>query len=255
MEAVEQFRELVARPAWQLDEAALAIAAGADPRLQTRRWLDELDRLAGGVTTFDTLVRRLFVAEGFTGNGERYYDARNSLLHLVLARRLGLPITLAIVAIEVGRRAGVALEGVGMPGHFLVRRSGTEQYVDAFAGGEVLDLAGCEDRFRQTTRARIPFGEHLLPTAAPPAILARVLANLQNVYRQTRRPADLEWALRMRMCLPGSGVDEVFELGSAIGGQGRWHEAAVYLEAERERWPAHRDRLGAAARAERSHLN
>lgn len=254
MEAVERFGETMSRSRWTLDEAALAIAAGADPRLDVGRWLTALDRLAEGVDSFEALTRRLFVEEGFAGNGERFYDPRNSLLHHVLARRLGLPITLSVVCMEVGRRVGIDLEGVAMPGHFLVRRVDSQDYVDAFGGGVLLDLAGCEARFRRTTGMTIPFGEHLLPTAAPAAILARVLENLRGVYR-AGRPADLEWVLRMRLMLPGAGVEEVIELGEAMGRQGKWLDAAAYLESAVRDWPKHAERLAAAARALRAHLN
>ena len=254
MEAVEHFRRLLARPDWTLDQASLSIAAGADPGLDPTRWLTELDALADGVDSLDGLLRRLFVEAGFTGNARTYYDPRNSLLPAVLARRLGLPITLAVVCLEVGRRAGIDLDGVAMPGHFLVRHAASGQYVDAFAGGQLLDLAGCEDRFRRTTGMQIPFGEHLLPTATPTAILARTLENLRAVYRAGRAD-DLEWVLRMRQVLPGTGIEEVLELGQAIGRQGRWQAGAAYLESERDRWPDEADRLTNAARSERAHLN
>ena len=254
MDAVERFGEAVSGSGWTLAEAALAIAAGADPRLDAGRWLTELERLAEGVESFEALTRRLFVEAGFAGNGERYYDPRNSLLHQVLARRLGLPITLSVVCMEVGRRAGIDLEGVAMPGHFLVRRRGTEEYVDAFGGGVVLDLDGCEARFRRTTGMTIPFGDHLLPVATPPAILARILENLRGVYR-AGRPGDLEWVLRMRLMLPGAGAGEVVELGEAMGRQGRWLDAATYLESTVDSWPQYAERLAAAARALRAHLN
>lgn len=254
MDAVEHFRSVMTRSEWTLDEAALAIAAGADPTVQPGPWLAELDRLADGVVSFETLRRRLFVEAGFAGNREHYGDPRNSLLHQVLARRLGLPITLSVVCLEVGRRAGVTLEGVAMPGHFLVRRTGTEQCVDAFDGGEVLDLAGCEARFRRSTGANIPFGPHLLPIATPPAILARVLENLRAVYR-AGRPADLEWVLSMRLVLPGAGVEEAVELGEAMGRQGKWLDAATYVESTVDSWPQHAELLSRAARSLRARLN
>ncbi|MGI8692986.1 MAG: transglutaminase family protein [Geodermatophilaceae bacterium] len=254
MEAVEEFRAVLRRPGWTLDEAALAIAAGADPTVQADRWLTELDRLAEGLDSFDGLIRRLFVTEGFAGNAQMYHDPRNSLLHQVLARRLGLPITLSVVCMEVGRRAGIALEGVAMPGHFLVRHAGTDSYVDAFGGGELLDLDGCENRFRRSTGMQIPFGEHLLPTATEPAILARILENLRAVYR-AGHPADLEWVLRMRLALPGTGVEEVIELGEAMGRRGGWLDAAAYLESTVDSWPQYAERLSGAARSLRAHLN
>jgi len=254
MDAVEQFRGVVSGSAWSLDEGALAIAAGADSRVRPGPWLIELDRLADGVNSFEALIRRLFTREGFTGNVEHYYDPRNSLLHQVLARRLGLPITLSVVCIEVARRAGITVEGVAMPGHFLVRRTGTGEYVDTFGGGEVLDLAGCEARFRRSTGMQIPFGDHLLPTATRPAILARILENLRGVYR-AGRPADLEWVLRMRLILPGAGIEEVIELGEAMGRQGKWLDAAAQLESTVDSWPQYGERLTVAARSLRAHLN
>nr|MBA2390301.1 hypothetical protein [Geodermatophilaceae bacterium] len=101
---------------------------------------------------------------------------------------------------------------------------------------------------------QIPFGDHLLPTATPRSILSRILENLRAVYR-AGHPADLEWVLRMRLVLPGTGVEEVIELGEAIAGQGRWLEAAAYVESAVDTWPRDADRLAQTARSLRAHLN
>jgi regulator of sirC expression with transglutaminase-like and TPR domain len=257
VDAVERFAALVAGSGAGLDEAALAIGAGAAADLDPARWLGELDRLAEGVGSLDGLIRRLFVEEGFAGNTERYYDPRNSLLHEVLARRLGIPITLSVVCLEVGRRAGVALEAVGMPGHFLVRPVGTQRYLDAFAGGQLLDLAGCEARFRTSTGAGpdIPFGPDLLSTTPTWAILARILENLRAVYRNAGRASDLEWVLRMRLVLPGVGAAELVELGQAMAQQGRWLDAVRFLESQADTWPQHADLLHRSAHSLRARLN
>lgn len=258
VDAVERFAELVtARGGVRLDEAALAIAGGAAPDLDPAHWLRELDRLAQGIDSLDALLHRLFVEERFAGNTGRYNDPRNSLLNEVLARRLGIPITLSVVCIEVGRRAGVALEGVGMPGHFLVRPYGSQQYVDAFAGGQLLDLAGCEARFRDSTGSGpdVPFGPHLLTTTPTPAILARILQNLRIVYRNAGRSSDLEWVLRMRLKLPGVGPAEFVEVGQAMAQQGRWLDAARFLESQVDTWPQHAELLDRSARSLRAHLN
>jgi regulator of sirC expression with transglutaminase-like and TPR domain len=258
MDAVERFTEVVGSPDPPLDRAALAIAAGADPRLDPAPWLAELDRLAHGVGSLDKLLHRLFVERRFAGNTRDYYDPRNSLLHHVLRRRLGIPITLAVVTIEVGRRAGVALEGVGMPGHFLVRPVGSGRHLDVFAGGVELDMAECERRFRSASRAgaQVPFGPHLLATAPTAAILTRMLENLRGVYRRRAQPRDLEWVLRMRMALPGADLAALVELAEALGDQGRWLDGARLLEERADAVPGPRaDRLHAAARALRAHLN
>jgi regulator of sirC expression with transglutaminase-like and TPR domain len=238
-----------------LDRAALALAAGADPALDMARWLAELDRLAEGVTDLDGLMHRLFVREQFTGNTDNYYDPRNSLLPYVLTRRLGIPITLAVVCMEVGRRAGVAIEGVGMPGHFLVRPIGADVLLDVFDGGAELSPAACESRFRELGGTG-PFGPHLLETTTTPAILVRMLENLRAVFRMLRRPAGTEWVLRMRLHLPGTGLAEQLELAQALGGQGKWIEGAKVLEAQApEAEPEVARRLALAARSLRANLN
>ncbi|GAA2542804.1 SirB1 family protein [Pseudonocardia hydrocarbonoxydans] len=258
MDAVQRFGRVVAVPDPPLDRAALALAGGSDPELDIDRWLRELDRLAAGVSSLEGLRQRLFVEEGFGGNAGDYTDPRNSLLHHVLHRRLGIPITLAVVTMEVGRRAGVPIEGVGMPGHFLVRPTGTSRYLDVFAGGAEISGARCEQLFRGATGAgpEVPFGPHLLTAAPTRAILVRMLENLRAVYGARRRPADLEWVLRMRLLLPGVRLTDVLDLGTALGDQGRWLEGAKLLE---DRVPAasaaHADRLRNAARSLRAHLN
>jgi regulator of sirC expression with transglutaminase-like and TPR domain len=258
VDAVARFAELVGQPDPPLDRAALALAAGADANLDTERWLAELDRLATGVTSLDALVRRLFVEEAFAGNVSDYHDPRNSLLHHVLARKLGIPITLAVVAIEVGRRAGIELEGVGMPGHFLVRAVGPQILLDVFRGGVELDDAASEALFRAATGAgpEVPFGPHLLATAPTRSILLRMLENLRLVYRSRRRPGDLEWVVRMRLALPGAGLPDLFELAGALGDQARWLDGARLLEEHIPEAPPERaELLRTAARALRARLN
>ena len=259
MDAVERFAALMSGrgPGPPLDVGALAIAAGADPALEPAVWLAELDRLAEGIDSLELLVRRLFVEEGFTGNAADYYDPRNCMLDQVLMRRLGIPITLAVVCIEVGRRAGVSLEGVGMPGHFLVRPVGVDRYLDVFAGGVFLDLRECEARFRSATGAgpEIAFGRHLLTTAPTRSILVRILANLRGIYRRRGQAADLEWVLRMRLALPGVTAAELVELGHAMGQQGRYLDGAIFLETQADEYPHWAQVLRPAARALRAYLN
>lgn len=259
VDAVEHFIGLLAGrgPGPDLDVGALAIAAGADPDLDPGTWLQELDRLAQGVDSLESLIHRLFVEERFAGNTTNYYDPRNSLLHQVLRRKLGIPITLSIVCLEVGRRAGVALEGISMPGHFLVRPMATDHYLDAFNGGTLLDLAGCEALFRSANQAGpdVPFERHLLTAAPRRAIFARVLQNLRAVYRNLGRPADLEWVLRMRLALPGVGAEELIELGHTFGQLANFRDGAKFLESQIPRWPQHTELLQYAARSLRAQLN
>ena len=120
----ERFVAAVNLPAAEvpLDVAALCIAAHAHPGLDIDAWcarLDELGRAMSGAD-FDELRAHLFEREGFAGNLDHYDDPENSFLDSVIERRLGIPITLSVLMIAVGRRLGIDVQGVGMPGHFLV---------------------------------------------------------------------------------------------------------------------------------------
>lgn len=255
--AVARFTALVERPDLDLAEAALTLAQGADPAVDVGRWLAELDRLAGRVADLDDLRRVLFAEVGLAGDRASYGDLQNSLLHRVLARRRGIPISLAVVAIEVGRRAGVRLEGIGMPGHFLVRAPAEGVLLDPFHGGAEVDEAGAEALFRATTRAGVDlaFGPHLLPVVGRRAILARMLANLRVHYRGLGSPRDTEWVLRMRLALPGARASEATELAEAQAAQGRIREGATVLVQQAHTEPEDADVLRARARGLMSRLN
>lgn len=268
MDSVARFAELVRRPPDEVDlaDAALAIAAGADPQVQPGRWKEELDRLAAGVTDRDGLVRRLFTQRGFTGDAADYYNPDNSLLHRVLARRLGIPITLSVVMLEVGRRAGVDLEGVGMPGHFLVRDPADGALLDPFHGGQLLDRSAVEGRFRAATGAgpAVPFGPHLLRAVTAHEVLDRMLANIAGIYRAagertlswgTSASAGLEWVLRMRLALPSADAGRVLGLADALAARGRYRQAAAEIEERLAAHPDDAERLQAAARTLRARLN
>lgn len=260
MDAVARFSVLASLPAADLDlaQGALLIALAGDPGVDTSRWQAELDRWAEGVSGLDGLRRRLFRELGLRGDEANYYDPQNSFLHRVMQRRKGIPITLSVLMMEVGWRAGVPLEAVGMPGHFLVRVPHTGTYVDAFAAGELLDEAGCERRFRMATgssEAETPFGPHLLPTIGPHAILARILANLEVIYELRRSGADLEWVARMRLALPGAAAPEAMALANALELQGRFLDAARELETRAESLPSASAELLAAAHGLRARFN
>lgn len=258
-EALGRFAQLadLAEPSIDLAEAALLIGAAGDPGIEPSRWLAELDGYAARLADLGALRHRLFVELGFRGDTRNYYDAENSFLHRVIARRLGIPITLSVLAIEVGRRAGIALDPVGMPGHFLVGVPGEDTWLDAFAGGKLLDLAGCEACFRASTGSgpEVVFGRHLLPVVGPFAVLSRMLANLGVVYQVLHSGADLEWVTRMRLALPDAGTAEVMALASALELQGKFFEAARELEARAIADPRDGDALRTAAHRLRSRFN
>src|SRR5439155_20561951 len=197
MDPTARFTELVRRADDDipLDEAALLIAAHGRPGVDVAAGLAALDEVAAGcgAHTFAGWRARLFDELGFTGNDRDYYEPANSFLDVVLERRTGIPITLAVVGIEVGRRIGVPLAGVGMPGHFLVRHDGDGDpvFVDAFSGGRLLDEAGCEALFRSHQPAGAAFDPAYLDPVRPRAIVERMLANLRAVYAARRDPDGL----------------------------------------------------------------
>ena len=259
MEALGRFAQLAALPEPSIDlaEAALLIGAAGDPGIEPSRWLAELDGYAARLADLGALRHRLFVELGFRGDARNYYDAENSFLHRVIARRLGIPITLSVLTIEVGRRAGIALDPVGMPGHFLVGIPGQDAWLDAFAGGELLDLAGCEARFRASTGTgpEVAFGPHLLRVVGPFSVLSRMLANLGVVYQVLHSGTDLEWVARMRLALPDAGTAEVLTLASALELQGKFLEAARELEDRAASEPQDGEELRVAALRLRSRIN
>ncbi|MBM3671516.1 MAG: hypothetical protein FJW86_04965 [Actinobacteria bacterium] len=228
MEPTERFVELVQRDQHDvpLDEAVLLIAAH-DHEVDVDAQRARLDELANGApSSADALATYLFVERGFIGNSVDYADPQNSFLDVVLDRRLGLPITLSVLMIEVGRRVGLELSGVGMPGHFLVG-SGSDTFFDPFHGGERLDVDGCRARFAGT-RGDVPFRPEFLQPVGTHAILARMLANLVHSY-VARDPASAIWTVRLRLRVPGVSANERREAAALLGTLGRFEEAAAEL--------------------------
>ena len=158
--------------------------------------------------SFDAVLEELFVRRGFAGATDDYADPRNSFLDAVLERRRGIPISLSVVVIEVARRLGVVVHGVGMPGHFLVQAAGAEDiWCDPFAGGALLDVDGCRARFDALFRGeRVLHPRDLAPTP-PRAILARMLANLEQ-GPLGRDPRAQEWLYELHLSIPGVPADD-----------------------------------------------
>ena len=233
-EAAARFAYLLALPEEEvpLDEAAILIGARVHPDLDVESDLRRLDELAGACpsATVDGLVEHLFVREGFRGNTEEYYEAPNSFLTDVLDRRLGIPISLAVLMIEVGRRVGVDLAGVNMPGHFLVRTtSEPAELFDPFVGGRRLSTEAAEALYAQATAGE--FDPNVLDPVGPRVILSRMLRNLAEVARRQQDVLGLAWALELRTSIPGTGLAERYELAGALAAAGRYSDAADVLEA------------------------
>ncbi len=193
-----------------LARGALEIARLEYPDLDPDAYLRRLDdyaervRAAGGTGLTDQVLalnRILFREEGYAGNLEEYYDPRNSFLNEVMDRRLGLPITLSIVYLEVGRRVGLPVEGVSFPGHFLVKLpvQGGALVLDPFDAGRSLDEEDLQEQLAQVYGDDpVPPVAGLLNAASPREILVRLLRNLKGVYLQRNQ---LEKVLEVMNCV------------------------------------------------------
>jgi regulator of sirC expression with transglutaminase-like and TPR domain len=186
--------------ALDLAEAALLIAQEEQPSLDVSAYLHRLDELASTVrarlsespSPADIVLQlniQLFREEGFRGNTSAYYDPANSFLNEVLDRKTGIPITLSVVYLEVGRRLGLPLVGVGFPGHFLVKYTGPDGDVvlDPFLGGITLDHQQLRHKLQTMYGEQNPLLDQLPQLLAPASkkeILLRMLRNLKSVYLQ-----------------------------------------------------------------------
>ena len=263
MDVWARWRQVVARPEAKvpLDEAALLISKCANPALDVAAQLARLDQIAGRVAAPDVagLARVVFGELGLRGDRQTYDDPENSYLDRVLDRRRGIPISLSVLAIEIGRRVGVRLEPVGMPGHFLIRDPGDpEHLIDAFDGGRRLDRSESEELLRSVTGDESRLTSEMLAPTGTHAILLRMLANLDRSFERRDDLDSLVWVSRLRASIPGAGLADRLQLATRLGGLGRFDQAASVLEASAGRedvpQPA-RDRLLQEALSLRARLN
>ncbi|MBI2504589.1 MAG: transglutaminase family protein [Candidatus Latescibacteria bacterium] len=204
---------LIARDAYpQLDVEVYAarvagMAAELGPRCAGRAALERLRELN----------HYLFEEQGFRGSPqEHYYDPRNSYLNEVLERRLGIPITLALLYLAVGRQLGLVLEGVNFPGHFLVRCAlhGEALFVDPFTGGRILETQDLEELLRRVNRGQpMPLEERFLRAASPRQILARMLRNLKQIHIRQRQFTQAIRAGEQILWLQPSEAEDYRDLG------------------------------------------
>jgi len=226
----ERFVAAIDRPAADvpLDVAALCIAAHAHPGLDIDERCARLDDLAARcpAADFDALREHLFERERFAGNIDHYDDPENSFLDAVIERRLGIPITLSVLMIATGRRLGIDVQGVGMPGHFLVLDgSRGDVWCDPFYGGARLDAAGCRRRFDLVYGGAMPFQPGFLAPTPPHAIVARMLANLER-SKLAADPVQRAWMCGLHLDIPGITVDERMQLAEQLAATGDVMRAA-----------------------------
>ena len=203
----------------ELARSALIIAMSEYADLDVEAYLARLEglaaRLRSNVTSLDSPQEKiaainnlLFTEEGFRGNPEDYYDPRNSFLNEVLDRKLGIPITLSIVYIEVGRRAGIPFYGIGLPGHFIVGlATGTDRvYIDPFNEGRILSVEDCRLLTQAFWTHSRPLDPRVFDPVWPKPMLVRLMRNLKTIYWQLGSQDQawrmIEWILIIDPDLP-----------------------------------------------------
>jgi len=222
-------------PGTSLAPAALAIARIEYPQLDPAPYLRTLDAMGADVrrrlderiaaTGDDAPLDRvrvlnayLFEEQGFVGNREKYEDPRNSCLNEVLERRTGIPITLSLLYMEVATRAGLRVDGVNFPGHFLVRcperQSGTSGIIiDPFHGGALLSEHDCRLLLQRHAGTEVAFHPSLLEPATRPQIVVRMLLNLKRIYVHMRSFPQARAATEMLLALNPSALSELRDRG------------------------------------------
>lgn len=235
-ENIRHFVTAVRTPTPEITPAALLLAKLEYPTLDARPYLDQLERLGAEASdkvaslsdTADPLAKAtaissfLFQEKGFHGNADNYDDLRNSFLNEVLDRRTGIPITLAVVYIEIARRAGVVIDGVNFPGHFLLKvpshpdtPMNDYQHVvlDPFRGGKVLSEIDCQNLLRKHAGAEQTFEQHLLKPATKQDILVRMLTNLKRIYVRMRSFPQAHAITSLLLTLKPSAMTELRDRG------------------------------------------
>jgi regulator of sirC expression with transglutaminase-like and TPR domain len=210
-----------------LATAGLAIARTEYPKLDASHYVGRLDSLAKRVRArmrtnptarevIALLNRVLFEEDGLRGNHEDYYDPRNSFLNDVLDRKLGIPITLSVIYMDVARRVGFPIAGTGMPGHFLLKHYDAmagEILIDPFNRGRIVSNAECQQRLNEIYSGEIELKPEFLQPVTHREILARMLNNLRQIYFTQRNFPKGLVVLDLLLAIPPRNPDLLRERG------------------------------------------
>jgi regulator of sirC expression with transglutaminase-like and TPR domain len=238
------FRDMLQRPDAQIDlaRAALLVAAESDPTLDVdaemarlEQWARELGRrIDPSWNNLQRLARlRTFMYEdlGFKGDVRGYYSPANSLLHSVMSRRLGIPLTLSIVFMEIGWRIGVPFEGVGFPGHFLVRLTGEpgDLLLDPYDHGASVHEEDCRRMIELTTGGTVPYDPSMIRSLGKRDMIARLLFNLKvSCLKANDDPGALSAVERLLLLHPDD-PPELRDRGLLLYRMDRYREARASL--------------------------
>jgi regulator of sirC expression with transglutaminase-like and TPR domain len=241
----QRFLQLASRPDPEINltEGALLIAQSVRPQLNIEKYVELLDDWAEQLKPrlehafapehwVAQLNQFLFKELGFSGNLKNYYDPENSFLDTVLDRRVGIPITLALVYAELARRVNFQVVGVGMPGHFLLQPADRQVsfYIDCFYGGQILRQEDCARRLDEIYSGSLKFEPGLLSRVSRKQWLARLLLNLKRIFLQTE---EFERALSMvdkLLCLLPEASTEYRDRGILYFRLGNLQSAIIDLQ-------------------------
>ena len=250
--ALDDFKDLVKAPEIDLAGAALAVARIEHPDLVPEPSLARLDELAARSTAAKIADRRraierlcdfLFDETGFRGNADDYYDPRNSCLNDVLDRRLGIPITLSVLLMEVGRRVGLEILGIGLPGHFCAgaRLGGEIVLLDPFGGGRRLERREAEAIASRAVGREVELTDaHFVP-ATKAQIVVRMLRNLQGIYARREDWGKALAVIDRLLVVEADAPMHVRDRGTVLVKLGELHRGASEWERYLTRYPQARD--------------
>ena len=213
--SLARFAQVIDATDIRLDEACLAMSSAIQRPLDEIEWLAALDLLAAECPTPTAvgIADYLFGEQGFRGNTRAYYDWRNSCLDQVIETRVGIPISLSVLMIEVARRLDVQLAGVAMPAHFLVRTvDEPERFFDPFAAGVELDAHGARELFNTVTRGQVDWQESFLEQSSARSIVIRMLNNLRAIFQSRSDEMRLGLVMEMRAQIPQLALTEHDEI-------------------------------------------
>ena len=251
------FVQMVSRPdeALELARVALLVAAESDLDVdidgelrQLERWADELrGRITPDLNNLQKLARlRSFVFDdlGFRGDRRDYYSPSNSLLHQVMKRRRGIPLTLSIVFMELGWRIGIPFEGVAFPGHFLVRLPGEPRdlLLDPYKRGMMVHEEDCRQMLLESTGGRLSYDPALTASVGKRDVVARLLHNLKGAYLRAGDDAQALAAVERLLVLAPDDREEIRDRGLLLFRMEKYGPALDSLNAYLQATPESADR-------------
>lgn len=224
----QDFRQAVDRPEDQIDlgRAALTMVRCDYPDLNVDAYLAQIDQMAVAAkersgecaSKYETIAALnyvLFQELGFRGNRDHYYDPKNSFLNEVIDRKLGIPISLSVLYIEIARRLGLSLSGVGFPGHFLVKLAGAEPdiVIDPFHGGEIRSHESLGDMLYGLYAGQMFLRSEFLEAVTKKQLLRRILNNLKVIYWKEKNLTKALSVLERLLILDPASADDMRDRG------------------------------------------